>query len=358
MKASARASASAGVLASATGKLDDRLTEHAAQAGRLRLARDLLLEVVHVREGRRARLDHLERGQPRARAHELGRDGLGLGRKDVLVQPVHQGQVVRQPAVEHHRRVGVGVDQARQHHLAGGVDRLGAAELLGDGLGRVHRHDVGAVDRHGAVRDHAARGVHRDDGAAGDERATPAGARPDRRARRRTRTPEPQRRGACACVGILAPATHSGSMTAVPLHLVTHPVALDALAELRHKDTRPAAFRAAAHRISTVVATEALRDLPSEAGEVMTPLGPAPARRLTDDLVVAPVLRAGLGHAGRGARAGAGRARRATSACGATRKRPRPRATTRGCPSRWPAARWSCSIRCWRPAAARRRRST
>lgn len=84
-------------------------------------------------------------------------------------------------------------------------------------------------------------------------------------------------------------------MTAVPLHLVTHPVALDALAELRHKDTRPAAFRAAAHRISTVVATEALRDLSSDAGEVMTPLGPAPAQRLTNDLVVAPVLRAGLG---------------------------------------------------------------
>lgn len=84
-------------------------------------------------------------------------------------------------------------------------------------------------------------------------------------------------------------------MSTVPLHLVTHPIALDALAELRHKATRPAAFRAAAHRISTVVATEALRDLPSDTGEVMTPLGPAPARRLTTDLVVAPVLRAGLG---------------------------------------------------------------
>jgi uracil phosphoribosyltransferase len=81
----------------------------------------------------------------------------------------------------------------------------------------------------------------------------------------------------------------------VPLHVVTHPVALDALAELRNRDTPPAAFRAAAFRISTVVATEALRDLPSEPGEVMTPLGPAPASRLRRDLVLAPVLRAGLG---------------------------------------------------------------
>ncbi len=71
-------------------KLDDRLTEHAAQPGRLRLPRDLLLEVVHVGVGRRAGLDHLERRQPRARADELGRHGLGLGREDVLVQPLHQ----------------------------------------------------------------------------------------------------------------------------------------------------------------------------------------------------------------------------------------------------------------------------
>ena len=85
------------------------------------------------------------------------------------------------------------------------------------------------------------------------------------------------------------------SMSAVPLHIVSHPVAQDALAELRHKDTRPAAFRAAAHRISTVVATEALRDLPSEPAEVTTPLGPAPVHRLKDELVLAPVLRAGLG---------------------------------------------------------------
>jgi len=84
-------------------------------------------------------------------------------------------------------------------------------------------------------------------------------------------------------------------MSPVPLHLITHPVALDALAELRNRATQPAGFRAAAYRISTVVATEAFRDLPSDVSDVMTPLGPAPARRLRSDLVLAPVLRAGLG---------------------------------------------------------------
>ena len=133
-------------------KLDDRLAEHAAQPGRLRLRGDLLLEVVHVGEGRRARLNHLERREPRAGAHELRRDGLRFGREDVLVQPLAEREVVGQPAEQHHRRVGVGVDQTRQDDLAGGVDRLAAAELLGDAVGGIDGDDVGAVDRHRAVR--------------------------------------------------------------------------------------------------------------------------------------------------------------------------------------------------------------
>ena len=58
---------------------------------------------------------------------------------------------------------------------------------------------------------------------------------------------------------------------------------------------RRAAFRAAAHRISLIVAAEALRDLPTEAGTVATPLGPADARIVRADIVIVPVLRAGLG---------------------------------------------------------------
>jgi uracil phosphoribosyltransferase len=81
----------------------------------------------------------------------------------------------------------------------------------------------------------------------------------------------------------------------VPVHLVTHPVALDALAELRNKNTEPAAFRAEARRISLIVVGEALRDLPSERSRVVTPLGPADGRVLRGDVVLAPVLRAGLG---------------------------------------------------------------
>ena len=79
------------------------------------------------------------------------------------------------------------------------------------------------------------------------------------------------------------------------LHVIGHPVAHDALLELRDQATPPAAFRRAATRISLVLATEALAALPSRPATVMTPLGPAEGRVLAADVVVVPVLRAGLG---------------------------------------------------------------
>lgn len=81
----------------------------------------------------------------------------------------------------------------------------------------------------------------------------------------------------------------------MPFHLVEHPLAQDALAELRDARTQPQAFRAAAHRISLLVAADALRDLPTERDVVTTPLGPADARIVRADVVIVPVLRAGLG---------------------------------------------------------------
>jgi len=65
--------------------------------------------------------------------------------------------------------------------------------------------------------------------------------------------------------------------------------------ELRDARTAPPAFRRAANRISVLLAAEALRDLPSSAATVTTPLGPADGRVVETDVVVVPVLRAGLG---------------------------------------------------------------
>jgi uracil phosphoribosyltransferase len=81
----------------------------------------------------------------------------------------------------------------------------------------------------------------------------------------------------------------------VALKLVEHPLVQDALAELRDARTPPPAFRRAANRISVLLAAEAMRDVPVAPAVITTPLGPADGRVVRNDVVVVPVLRAGLG---------------------------------------------------------------
>ena len=80
----------------------------------------------------------------------------------------------------------------------------------------------------------------------------------------------------------------------MPLHTIDHPLVHDALMELRDAGTAPPAFRRAAARISLLMAAEALRALPTSVATVTTPLGPADGRVVRTDVVVVPVLRAGL----------------------------------------------------------------
>ena len=81
----------------------------------------------------------------------------------------------------------------------------------------------------------------------------------------------------------------------MPVRLVDHPLVHDSLMELRDVRTDPPAFRRAANRISVLLAAEALRDVPSVPGTVETPRGSAQGRVVRGDVVVVPVLRAGLG---------------------------------------------------------------
>jgi uracil phosphoribosyltransferase len=69
----------------------------------------------------------------------------------------------------------------------------------------------------------------------------------------------------------------------------------DALSILREASTPPELFRRMAVRISLLLAAEATRDLPAAETMVSTPLGPAAGTRVAGDVVVVPVLRAGLG---------------------------------------------------------------
>lgn len=81
----------------------------------------------------------------------------------------------------------------------------------------------------------------------------------------------------------------------MPVHVIDHPLVHDALVTLRDRRTPPEAFRRAATRASVLLAAEAMREVPAGHITVETPLGPASGRRVARDVVVVPVLRAGLG---------------------------------------------------------------
>lgn len=69
----------------------------------------------------------------------------------------------------------------------------------------------------------------------------------------------------------------------------------DALATLRDETTPPDIFRRVTRRMSLLIASEVLREIPTIEGRVETPLGTAFARRLGARVTLVPVLRAGLG---------------------------------------------------------------
>jgi uracil phosphoribosyltransferase len=79
------------------------------------------------------------------------------------------------------------------------------------------------------------------------------------------------------------------------VHVVEHPLVQDILMQLRDATTSPEDFRQLTGRISVLLAAEALRDLPTSRRTVATPLGPAHGHRVKADVVLVPVLRAGLG---------------------------------------------------------------
>ncbi len=81
----------------------------------------------------------------------------------------------------------------------------------------------------------------------------------------------------------------------MPVHLVEHPIAQDTLVALRDKATRAHEFRRLAHRISLILTMEATRKLAMVPARVETPLEGARGEVLKADIVVVPVLRAGLG---------------------------------------------------------------
>ena len=94
------------------------------------------------------------------------------------------------------------------------------------------------------------------------------------------------------------------------VHLVDHPLVQDILLELRDVRTTPERFRQLAGRISVLLAAEALRDVPTVETRSTRRSGRRAGGGVSADVVLVPVLRAGLGHAAGHAGARADRARR------------------------------------------------
>ncbi|MFQ5791216.1 MAG: uracil phosphoribosyltransferase [Acidobacteriota bacterium] len=76
---------------------------------------------------------------------------------------------------------------------------------------------------------------------------------------------------------------------------IRHPLIEDVLATLRDRSTPSEDFRRLTRKLSTLLVFEASRDLPTRQVEVETPLERAPAQRLDAEVVLVPVLRAGMG---------------------------------------------------------------
>ena len=81
----------------------------------------------------------------------------------------------------------------------------------------------------------------------------------------------------------------------MPLHLLQHPLGAHVLTHLRDKTTKPALFRTLSYQIALLLALEATRDLATEEKKIETPMEPMTGRVLARQLVVVPILRAGLG---------------------------------------------------------------
>ncbi len=79
------------------------------------------------------------------------------------------------------------------------------------------------------------------------------------------------------------------------LTVVEHPVLADRLTVLRDRDTSWPNFRHALFECSAILAIEVARELQVVDTEIQTPLEPTRGSRLSEQVVVVPVLRAGLG---------------------------------------------------------------
>ncbi len=77
--------------------------------------------------------------------------------------------------------------------------------------------------------------------------------------------------------------------------ILNHPLIEHKLTRLRDKDTNTRNFRLYLNEIAGLMAYEISRDLPLEDIKVQTPIAETIARQLQKEIIIIPILRAGLG---------------------------------------------------------------
>jgi uracil phosphoribosyltransferase len=81
----------------------------------------------------------------------------------------------------------------------------------------------------------------------------------------------------------------------VPLTIVQHPLAQHYLTHLRDETTKPALFRTLTRKLTVLLTIEASRNLRTVNTRIRTPLAEIDSPELDEELVIVPILRAGLG---------------------------------------------------------------
>ena len=77
--------------------------------------------------------------------------------------------------------------------------------------------------------------------------------------------------------------------------VVSHPLVVHRMAYMRDVATQPKLFRELVSEITTFLAYEALKDLATEEVPIQTPLTKTVGRKVAEDIVLVPILRAGMG---------------------------------------------------------------
>jgi len=79
------------------------------------------------------------------------------------------------------------------------------------------------------------------------------------------------------------------------LEVLNHPLITHKLTQMRRKDTGTKDFREHLDEIAELMAYEVCRDLPVEPVEIETPMAKCTGYQLSKEVVIVPILRAGIG---------------------------------------------------------------